>query len=388
MPQQHLKPHEEPRRLAAARRVVERADEGERFPDDAAVTAALEDPRLAGEPFPATDDDTWGGPWPTREWLIPDWLPVGRLGLVTGRGGLGKSRLALQLAGRIAASPPQAGEFLPPGTTSGDLRAVTRALPPLDRTHAGSVVYASWEDEREEVGRRLEKMATDTLIHVKDLAGRLRFVDLRGDGPLWAPETGPGRSSHIATRSQLTTAGHQLRATVEAMDARLVIIDSLAGAYASDENVRALVRAFCADWDAWASRTRCAVMLIAHPPKTAGGTGAVDRDYAGSTDWHNAARWRWTLDWERTRYTYTRPTGTTKKGPHSDHQITAPRLTCTKASYGPNRGGVWLMPSASKIGWRGVTERHAAEAEAARRRITVHREPADADDEDPDAIRR
>ena len=84
-------------------------------------------------------------------------------------------------------------------------------------------------------------MADDTLIHVKDLAGRLRFVDLRGSGPLWAPETGPGRSSHIATRSQLTTAGHQLRATVEAMDARLVIIDSLAGAYASDENIRALV---------------------------------------------------------------------------------------------------------------------------------------------------
>ena len=388
MPQQHSKPHEEPCRLAAARRVVERADEGENFPDDAAVTAALEDPRLAGEPFPATDDDTWGGPWPTREWLIPDWLPVGRLGLVTGRGGLGKSRLALQLAGRLAANPPQAGGFLPPGTTSGDRRAVTRALPPLDLTHAGPVVYASWEDEREEVGRRLEQMAADTLIHVNDLAGRLRFVDLRGSGPLWAPETGPGRSSHIATRSQLTTAGHQLRATVEAMDARLVIIDSLAGAYASDENIRALVRAFCADWDAWASRTRCAVMLIAHPPKTAGGTGAVDRDYAGSTDWHNAARWRWTLDWEQTRYTYTRPTETTKKDPRADHQITAPRLTCTKASYGPNRGGVWLMPSASKIGWRGVTERHAAEAEAARRRIPVNRETADADDEDPDAIRR
>ena len=158
-------------------------------------------------------------------------------------------------------------------------------------------------------------MATDTLIHVKDLAGRLRFVDLRGDGPLWAPETGPGRSSHIATRSQLTTAGHQLRATVEAMDARLVIIDSLAGAYASDENIRALVRAFCADWDAWASRTRCAVMLIAHPPKTAGGTGAVDRDYVGSTDWHNAARWRWTLDWEATRHTYTRPTGRRRTAP-------------------------------------------------------------------------
>ena len=191
MPQQHSKPHEEPRRLAWARRVVERADEGERFPDDAAVAAAREDPRLAGEPFPATDDDTWGGPWPTREWLIPDWFPVGQLGLVTGRGGLGKSRLALQLAGRLAANPPQAGGFLPPGTTSGDMRAVTRALPPLDLTHAEPVVYASWEDEREEVGRRLEKMATDTLIHVKDLRRSAAVRRPPGNRSALGPRDGP-----------------------------------------------------------------------------------------------------------------------------------------------------------------------------------------------------
>ena len=48
----------------------------------------------------------------------------------------------------------------------------------------------------------------------------------------------------------------------------------------------------------WATDARCAVMLVSHPPKTSDGAGAgqVDRDYAGSTDWHGAARWRWTMD--------------------------------------------------------------------------------------------
>ena len=53
-----------------------------------------------------------------------------------------------------------------------------------------------------------------------------------------------------------------MRATCKALDARLLVVDSLAGAYGGDENVRALVRAFCADWDKWATNARCAVMLI------------------------------------------------------------------------------------------------------------------------------
>ena len=48
--------------------------------------------------------ETWDkpGPPPPRRWLVKDWLPAGRVTLLAGQGGIGKSRLALQLAAGIA----------------------------------------------------------------------------------------------------------------------------------------------------------------------------------------------------------------------------------------------------------------------------------------------
>ena len=41
---------------------------------------------------------------PKRDWLIPGWLPANRLTLLTGSGGVGKSRLVLQIAIALASS--------------------------------------------------------------------------------------------------------------------------------------------------------------------------------------------------------------------------------------------------------------------------------------------
>ena len=90
------------------------------------------------------------------------------------------------------------------------------------------------------------------------------------------------------------------------------------------------MRAFCASWDRWATDARCAVMLIAHPPKTPGGAGAgqVDRDYAGSTDWHGAARW--TLDPADTGE------ATTDRKSSKSRPVEALALQLVKSSYGPD----------------------------------------------------
>ena len=113
-------------------------------PDDPALAdlmrGHLEAPGASVEPagpFPATDGDTWTGPWPDREWLIPGWLPVGRLGMLSGRGGRGKSRLALQLVARMAASPAARGPFVPAARGPGNDTAVSDANLALDATHAG-----------------------------------------------------------------------------------------------------------------------------------------------------------------------------------------------------------------------------------------------------------
>ena len=325
------------------------------------------------EPFDAVDGDQWApdGGWPKREWLIPGWLPVGRLGLLSGRGGHGKSRIVLQVAARIAATPPAEGLVLP-SNGQGKSTAGSNALPPsLHTRNCGPVVFASWEDERDEAGRRIEAMARDEVIpQPATLTGRLRWLDLRGAGPLWAPD--PSGSRHVSTLASLTALGGRVRATCEKLRARMLVVDSVAGAYASNENDRSLVRAFCASWDAWASETGCAVLLIAHPPKAPSGRHAAapaDDDFSGSTDWHNAARFRWTLA--------PAPTGERHKIDGKDQPITALALTLAKASYGRDGARVFVLPSPSGLGWRATTPAAVAQAGFA----------LESDGHDEDAIR-
>ena len=98
---------------------------------------------------------------------------------------------------------------------------------------------------------------------------------------LWMPrESGSG---HVATLGELTQNGRWLRRSCEELDARLVVVDSLAAAYGSDENQRGLVRAFLGSWDAWARDTRCAVLIIAIHPSP----GAPSPD---PTDWEAGVR--------------------------------------------------------------------------------------------------
>ena len=271
---------------------------------------------------PVTD---WTGMPPDREWLLPGWLAVGRVHLLTGSGGRGKSRLALQLAAALAAD----SEAWPlPWQTAGRGPLPSDRHPPtLPRTGDGGlpVVVASWEDEADEVHRRLQAQP----VSVADLADRLHYVDAAEWGPLWAPEQG---SRHVQTVAELTAAGRRLRRLCERVHARLLIVDPLAAAYGSDENVRGLVRQFMASWDAWGRAQRCAVLMIAHPPKQGAGDRGTDGWWSGSTDWPAAARSAWALE----------PAG----------DLT--RLVCHKASYGMAPDPVHL--AADGVTWRAAWE--------------------------------
>ena len=225
---------------------------------------------------------TWGHTQPEpRQWLIDERLPAGRVALLTGEGGAGKSRLALQLAAGVA-SGGENREWI-----SGPHGAMRLGVTvPED---GASVVFASWEDEAEEFHRRLHQISGNAAPWVTpDRLERLRMVNLVGEGPVWAPPQG----RHISTMAELTVTGERLRRLCEQENARLLVLDPLAAAYASDENARGLVRAFVSHWDAWGQANNCAVLMLAHPPKSAG------INYAGSTDWQGAARALWTLQAE------------------------------------------------------------------------------------------
>ena len=145
--------------------------------------------------------------------------------------------MALRLAAGIAAAEP---DWLGGITTAeGSRRRLLRIDSPAN------VVIATWEDDLDEFDRRLAAIGMHDAT-----AGRIKFVDMADNGPLWAPL----RSGHVSSMASLTTAGEKLRKYAESVEARLLVIDPLAAAYAGDENVRGLVRAFLSSWDAWGRR--------------------------------------------------------------------------------------------------------------------------------------
>ena len=290
----------------------------EAYPNDAVAREQLR--RLAQEIDGGADHhrpielSTWAGqPAPEpRRWLVRDWLPAGRVVLLTGPGGIGKSRLVLQLAAGVA--------------SGGDGHEDTWIEAPRDTLTLGTavepegnaVVYASWEDEPEEIWRRLSQISGGAAPWVTpDRTSKFQVADMAGHGPIWAPQGG----RHISAMAELTHAGYELRRHCEDLQASLLVLDPLAAAYAGDENARGLVRAFVSDWDAWGRANECAVLLVAHPPKTAGVT------YAGSTDWHGAVRNMWTLEKAK------RGNGPGKR--QEDNRPDEWRLRCEKSNYGP-----------------------------------------------------
>ena len=305
---------------------------------DAAVKATLEAWEREGI---VSDPVAWETKPEEREWLVPGWLPCGRIGMVTGKGESGKSRLTLQLAAVLASGgavwiPGSAPVAVAVGTNR-DGEAWGR-LP---------VVVATWEDESDELRRRLHGMA-GVGIKPEAVKGKLHHADMSGAGPLWAPAKAGG--GHVSTMGALTGAGRWLRRECEQQGAKLLLIDPLAAAYACSENDRGLVRHFMSDWDNWGRRTGCAVLVVAHPSKDS--TGSADYHTSGSTDWHAASRFVWKM--ERMKVG--------KKLTGDDAKDTRPeamRLEVTKSNYGIGaKPATWLSPKGA--GWKAVTETEAA----------------------------
>ena len=263
--------------LTAAEQAINRADDPNQDPDEiladlAELVATIEAVDGGGLPvsydLPAADQVERS----QRDWLIPGWLPGGCVTLFSGRGGAGKSRLSLQVAGAVALG--HTGKPWDP-----DIEP---------RMDGRNVLVVSWEDEASEVFRRLlQAGAVCGFMPYNKLreSGRLRMLDMQGHGPLWEADR-----RGILTA---TGAGRYLMRTAASWRTGLLIIDPLASAFGGNENDRAQVRQFVGYLDAWARQNICAVLIIGHAPKYSGAA------YSGSTDWEAAARCLWRFEAEK-----------------------------------------------------------------------------------------
>jgi len=218
---------------------------------------------------------------PPITWLVDGWMPEATLSVLTGAGGAGKSRIALQLAVAVATGETR---FVWP---SGTRRPVNCHAPTVKGS--GPVVYAAWETRRLAFANRLaaicgRHMPWDQADSPERLSGQLHYLNMRPAGGLWGAAAG----AHTSTAGGWLPGGQALRRYAERANARLLIIDPLAAAFVANENDRALVRAFLSALDQWAEDTGCTVLIISHPPKS-------DSAQSGSTDWRNGVQAVWEL---------------------------------------------------------------------------------------------
>ena len=264
------------------------------------------------------------GEAPRRVWLVDGWIPRGRIGVISGRGDVGKSQIARQLAACVAAGDQ---DWLPGG-------------PELRIDEAGShVVIWSVEDELHEHHRRLDHLRPPPrgIRGVEPLKGdigdRLHVLRTQGQGPLWAPAVDGSR--HLQTHAELTALGARVRAYCERVGARVLVLDNAASMYAADENSRALVRACLDNWDGWGQRFDVTVVIIAHSSK---GDDEESR-ISGNSDWRNAARWAWWIGSEM--YGTAPPAENGKRPPRPQATV----LRTGKGNYNPKGDErVWLSP--------------------------------------------
>ena len=215
----------------------------------------------------------WDFETPDREWLIKDWLPLGRIGLLTGEGEKGKSLLALQLAAKMACG---GGHWLGRvGTTESEPVA------------AGTVIFSNWEDEADEARRRLnwienaDRADGQTTPLAERVGANLRYLEMAQAGPVW-------------TADGLSLIGRQLRDYCEEHDARLLVLDPLINAYGATENANEEAAHFMADWGGWAQEATCTVLLCHHPSKADRKEGA-DHGFRGASAFSAEARFHWQL---------------------------------------------------------------------------------------------
>ena len=164
------------------------------------------------------------------QWLLPNWLPCGRLTALFGESGIGKSTLALRLASCLAANFGGRNEQF--------LGIAHRARQP--------VVLVSWHDELSEHRRRMNRMDT----HID--------LDAYFSGNCLLHMFKPSTESPLFRGGNITAVGEHILAYSTGLNSRLLVLNSAAAAFGG----RSKFFPACCELEGWAEANDCTVMIL------------------------------------------------------------------------------------------------------------------------------
>jgi hypothetical protein len=171
------------------------------------------------------------------DWIWPGYLARGKLTLIAGDPGMGKSQIGLDLAARITR-----GEHFPDGR---------------DPSKIGSALILTAEDAAADTVRpRLEAVGANLRrVH------RLRAAVMVKDGARQGPATFSLQCDLLALAEKVKTEG----------DVALIVIDPITSYMGMrlDSHLNTAVRAVLEPLATWAEEHHVAVLGITHPPKSA-----------------------------------------------------------------------------------------------------------------------
>jgi|GEM_PF-5997376 len=206
-------------------------------------------------------------PQPTP-YVVSPIVPAGVVTLMSGDGGVGKTKLALAIGAHVAAGAWTWGQY---------------------RLRPGKVVFVSLEDEGAEVRATLRNICETYRLNSADVARDMVVLDGSAcDGAMAVEVSTAGRKS-----LQFTSLGAEVFQACAG--ASLVIVDNASEAFAANENDRPLVRAFVKRLAQTARANNAGMILLAHVDKAGVRHGTNGATYSGSTAWNNSARSRLAL---------------------------------------------------------------------------------------------
>jgi hypothetical protein len=231
-------------------------DFGRRF-DPARGWVSPKAPPLSVAPLRAINLALLAGVSPSAvAFVIGGAIPENEVTLLTAPGGGNKTTLALMLVVAMAA------------------RLATCLGLSIEPAPA---IYVGLEDSEGRLHWMLHHICAALGVQISELVGRLHLISLRQE-----IVNGLG---HFSASGEFEPGPlyHQLRATIEATGARLLVLDNLAHLFLGNENDRGQVTRFFASLNKLASDTECAILLLAHTNKNGD-------NYSGSTANVNAVR--------------------------------------------------------------------------------------------------